>query len=37
MIDSDAEIDDIEDKGYLIAYWRCDEGKGAMINDVTDN
>ena len=28
---------EIDEKKYLIAYWRCQEGKGNRIGDITEN
>ncbi len=37
MIDDDQAADEIDEKKFLLMYWRCDEGKGNVINDMTDN
>ena len=28
MLNQDQEADDLEEKKYVVFYWRCDEGKG---------
>ena len=28
---------EIDEKRHLIAYWRCQEGKGNRIGDITEN
>ena len=30
-------VDDFNEKQYCLMYWRCDEGKGDTLMDVTDN
>lgn len=37
MADEDLGADDLDEKQSLVLYWRCDEGKGIVINDMTDN
>lgn len=37
MADEEMGADDIDEKESLVLYWRCDEGKGLYINDMTDN
>ena len=32
----DSQVDEIEERRYLKAYWRADEGSGNQISDITD-
>jgi len=37
MATDDMASDDIEEKQLILLYWRCDEGKGTLISDMSDN
>lgn len=37
MATDEMTSDDINEKQCVILYWRCDEGKGTLISDMSDN